>query len=150
MPFSPLIQEHKIHTYLPLGAHVFFSVLNHTYYCTCNLFSSVRINSKHDLELKLLSRYKTKKSMGSDFFPLFRLFPLFNPVCFVGGMSRSPSSSRDTAYCRDGAGYTRSLPRGQLSLKSGQPKRGSGVWSKPPTPGPYSPGTSDSEMGFSK
>ena len=35
--------------------------------------------------------------------------------------------------------YTRSLPRTQLNLN----KRGSGAWSKPPTPGPYSPTTSD-------
>lgn len=69
------------------------------------------------------------------------------------GVSRSPSSSRELNFCREKtatnvAAYSRSLPRGQLSLKPGQPKRASGVWSKPPTPGPYSPATSDSEIGF--
>ena len=58
------------------------------------------------------------------------------------GVSRSPSSSRESAanivLDRQKA-YTRSLPRSQLNLN----KRGSGVWSKPPTPGPYSPTTSD-------
>jgi len=58
------------------------------------------------------------------------------------GVSRSPSSSRESAaniVLERQKAYTRSLPRSQLNLN----KRGSGVWSKPPTPGPYSPTTSD-------
>ena len=68
---------------------------------------------------------------------------------YLGTVSRSPSKSRDGSGTRqDTEVYSRSLPRSQLNLK---PKRGSGVWSKPPTPGPYcSPGTSDSELGFNK
>ena len=58
-------------------------------------------------------------------------------------ISRSPSSSRDAPLS---SRSSLSLPRTQLSL---QPKRNSGVWSrpgsKPPTPGPLSPNTSDSE-----
>ena len=63
--------------------------------------------------------------------------------------SKSPSSS-------DGPGNSKSLPRqvahqGKLTLRSvldksnNVPKRNSGKWSKPPTPGPMSPATSDSD-----
>ena len=48
-----------------------------------------------------------------------------------------------------GSRSSMSLPRqsNQLHLKSSQDKnkRNSGAWSKPPTPGPLSPATSDSE-----
>ena len=55
-------------------------------------------------------------------------------------VSRSPSSSRDLPRS------SLSLPRSQLNLRPSTGKRGSGVWSsKPPTPGPLSPNTSDSE-----
>ena len=74
----------------------------------------------------------------------------FHLIIFLG-LSRSPSSSREGNYpektTKENKAYTRSLPRNQLNLKPNQikPKRGSGVWSKPPTPGPCSPGTSDNE-----
>ena len=73
-------------------------------------------------------------------------------------LSRSPSRSKDhvTNVTRrekepsSGPRSSMSLPRHahhQLSLKTGQDKvkRNSGAWSKPPTPGPLSPATSDSE-----
>ena len=73
-------------------------------------------------------------------------------------LSRSPSRSKDhvTNVTRrekepnSGPRSSMSLPRHahhQLSLKAGQDKvkRNSGAWSKPPTPGPLSPATSDSE-----
>ena len=76
-------------------------------------------------------------------------------------LSRSPSRGKDhvTNVTRrekepgsgsSGNRSSMSLPRHahhQLSLKAGQDKvkRNSGAWSKPPTPGPLSPATSDSE-----
>ena len=63
--------------------------------------------------------------------------------------SRSPSRSKDVTSSRSSL----SLPRhsNQLYLRSNQDKikRNSGAWSKPPTPGPLSPNTSDSEAGTS-
>lgn len=51
--------------------------------------------------------------------------------------SKSPSS--------DGPGSSRSLPRHPVRLNLEIRKRESGNWSKPPTPGPMSPATSDSD-----
>ena len=64
-------------------------------------------------------------------------------------LSRSPSRSKDAASSRS----SMSLPRhsAQLNLRrtrgeeQEKNKRNSGAWSKPPTPGPLSPNTSDSE-----
>ena len=59
-------------------------------------------------------------------------------------VSRSPSRSKDQM-----SRSSLSLPRhsNQLNLKTtlDRSKRNSGKWSKPPTPGPLSPATSDSE-----
>ena len=72
-------------------------------------------------------------------------------------LSRSPSRSKDSVMSvtrreKDATSTSSmSLPRHsrQLNLKSNQDKikRNSGAWSKPPTPGPLSPATSDSEAG---
>ena len=65
--------------------------------------------------------------------------------------SRSPSRGKEVT--RDSrVSSSMSLPRhsNQLCLKtSDKMKRNSGAWSKPPTPGPLSPATSDSETGQS-
>ena len=66
------------------------------------------------------------------------------------GVSRSPSNSRDSNPPATRSSL--SLPRSQLNLckSQDQSKRNSGAWgSKPPTPGPLSPNTSDSEAGLS-
>jgi len=67
------------------------------------------------------------------------------------GVSRSPSNSRDLTSSNLTSRSSFSLPRNQLNLRPTQDrsKRNSGVWSKPPTPGPLSPTTSDSEASSS-
>ena len=57
-------------------------------------------------------------------------------------LSRSPSRSKEP-----GPRSSLSLPRHSLTLRGQESsKRHSGAWSKPPTPGPLSPATSDSEQ----
>ena len=62
-------------------------------------------------------------------------------------LSRSPSRGKEMSGSRASMSLPRHSHSSQLTLKTTQDKmkRNSGAWSKPPTPGPLSPATSDSE-----
>jgi hypothetical protein len=102
-----------------------------------------RYSSDVSASLGRLTRNRPKSANMSPSRPDLR-----SPPSLGGGGRRSQAGSRSPSSCREvpSARSSLSLPRTQLSLRPGdRTKRSSGVWSKPPTPGPLSPNTSDSE-----
>ena len=101
-----------------------------------------RYSSDVSASLGRMNRNRPKSANMSPSRPDLRSPPSVSSRRSQSGVSRSPSSSREPPSTRSSL----SLPRNQLSLRTGdRGKRSSGVWSKPPTPGPLSPNTSDSE-----